>query len=1557
MPALPRTPRTPKFKARLSPRARASVGEDDGEKKLKKREKTTPTSPGGGVAKAGSEEREASRDTALASSAASTADSKETEEEVEDSLQERSILARQPSSPFSSSIGGGFGVGGIGGRGGKGLRVVQIVGSPRGHLPPLSSAASVGSSTVNSATKHLVMSSKGLKKKRGGRSGGSTPEGDSAEGESVIEMSFDGASTVLDALSVTSKSKFDEDGNLKSRGAALLKKGGEFGSSVKKSIEKNRPTKERLADLKSTVKKTVEKGRSTTPVKLRDLRGPTKEQLESLKKVGIKGAKASVKGGRKATAFVRARSKSLARHKGGGGGSTVGGESTVGEEMPKSFDASTKAASDMDGSNGEALTEGDMRLQPLLPDTPLPLDDGRPPIAFVNVANRSFRCLSVLSAPGDPRGGGGVKGKNNNLVTARSNAAVYEVMPEDPVRADLAHGGPAYVLKVIPMEPRLPRTKKDSGGNEDGDATAAAEDGGGNDAGTVSSISTRAFEAREGDGEDRFEIERRVRTEIAVLRSISHENVIKLLSFELGRDDRQLLERAEDEDDRSENEESGDEDTIATATASSQAVENSFGDFSAISALTIGTEASGLSIGRGYVSGTGLPGFSTVSPAVAYLLTPIQSRSLTKAVTAGGGWGPIRNPRALLHILESLSSALSAVHAAGHRHNDLTPDAVLLKYPPGYDPKAAKRDPANAPLPVVVLSSFGSVTPANVQVATKYEALRIRSYHKRRTPAAYRAPELWKVGRAAKSVADKKGVHAGKRFAPITPAADAFSLGCVMFYAMFGRHAFGRKTSGKSQPERWIATVPGKSYKRVHPFFLRASLCLMVENPDWRLTVRNLLGESLLSGKLGESEETPHLRACWMDYMGSPGLDKFKDLIDTKLDEHIRTSVKIRPLPTASVGEDGSGNSASIGNAGRGLLGPLGLPTRPKNASSSRMMNANAASLNASMNEETMMMMLPPPTPDAEGGRGMHNSFADAGPGYSPGQARNMGFSFSAADALLDSIVGERGCGGGGVGNMSINLDVSFVVKEGEEGEEEEEKGDGRSAWRGKKTTSEGFNLGQVHRKLEALLSAEEGDGTDADEATDGTEKARGAGESNENNVLKQVQAALPPPPPPSSLPPSGTSKSSKSPPKVVAEKSKEIKSVFNQEVKAKDQYASQEVSDDEGSTVCEETGTFTAADRDASHAPSTDASISSPRVWIDTHMQSAFELWNNRGAEAAGAGDIAEGGVSDIKAASARGGGGGGEGNHRSQTSGSVLPASPMWSLLSSVDGRQDQVVVKKKPEWGVFERDDSDDEDQGCKEGDSGGMPSGQEEAEPPSTVAAMAASFVASIGLGVGAGERQCRDEDDNSSGAKDIKSIPTDEKIAAMAAVEVAVDTSSSAQANEAAKRKKTRPAKSNSHRSGRMDSTTSGTGNHTPPPCVTDDADRQPPSPLKIDTNLLPTDMVNMVPIRQEFSGASPCSSPSSSTVRRKPSAKAPLTTPSRTLRKKGGKSLKKLFKRRNVKDIPFEVLAETGSGDEVEVVRMASPTSLASPTSSTSGMSSRSGYISPAETRDDLSGY
>jgi serine/threonine protein kinase len=162
-----------------------------------------------------------------------------------------------------------------------------------------------------------------------------------------------------------------------------------------------------------------------------------------------------------------------------------------------------------------------------------------------------------------------------------------------------------------------------------------------------------------------------------------------------------------------------------------------------------------------------------------------------------------------LFLLRGIVAGVQALHDEGYRHNDIKPANILLDAGgctlPSPPPAASDLE---SDLPTPALTDFGSCGPSSETVSTRKEALTLTDFHSRCTTPPYRAPELWDV---------YTGVALG-------PASDAWAVGAVVYFLLFGRHAFEFNVGKASLPH-------GVSYEG---FSSRLCLALMLTDPKKR---------------------------------------------------------------------------------------------------------------------------------------------------------------------------------------------------------------------------------------------------------------------------------------------------------------------------------------------------------------------------------------------------------------------------------------------------------------------------------------------------------------------------------------------------------------------------------------------------------------------------------------------------------------------------------------------------------------------------------------------------
>lgn len=149
------------------------------------------------------------------------------------------------------------------------------------------------------------------------------------------------------------------------------------------------------------------------------------------------------------------------------------------------------------------------------------------------------------------------------------------------------------------------------------------------------------------------------------------------------------------------------------------------------------------------------------------LLLPLYMGSVQTVIDQGAGFPNCGFSDGLdvLKILRCIVEGLSAIHACGLRHADMKPANILLT------------ESHNA-----VITDFGSVSPAPVEVHSRAEALAIQDQAASFTTASYRAPELYNT--------PSNCVIGGE--------SDVWSFGCLMYCMMYSRSPFESAAEGLS---------------------------------------------------------------------------------------------------------------------------------------------------------------------------------------------------------------------------------------------------------------------------------------------------------------------------------------------------------------------------------------------------------------------------------------------------------------------------------------------------------------------------------------------------------------------------------------------------------------------------------------------------------------------------------------------------------------------------------------------------------------------------------------
>jgi len=335
------------------------------------------------------------------------------------------------------------------------------------------------------------------------------------------------------------------------------------------------------------------------------------------------------------------------------------------------------------------------------------------------------------------------------------------------------------------------------------------------------------------ENDDSFEIERRSQLEIAALRQVSHEHVMTLLDDERG--------------------------------------ELDFSSFFSDSQST--------------ASGSHTEKVAFRPNRYRYVLSPLYDTNLDAYIKT---YGCVRDEERLSQLFGGICSGVEAIHAEGMRHNNLNPRHVLLKFSDEDRRRLIKNPEYSHKLsPWPVICDFGSVSPVTVQISSRWQAAEVAEFHLKNSSPAYRAPEIWKIAKSsmklkvslASESSDTKRRKSKGNTVVINSRADAFSVGCILYYMMFRRHAFKRITSAPGKlPSRWLAFIPPKICDKVPQLLLYTSLGMMIEVPQWRLDVTHVLTSVLPKGRLTE----PITQGIWNEYNGAPCLERYESLIECK---------------------------------------------------------------------------------------------------------------------------------------------------------------------------------------------------------------------------------------------------------------------------------------------------------------------------------------------------------------------------------------------------------------------------------------------------------------------------------------------------------------------------------------------------------------------------------------------------------------------------------------------------------------------------------------------------
>eukprot|EP00240_Pyramimonas_obovata_P005566 CAMPEP_0118951874 /NCGR_PEP_ID=MMETSP1169-20130426/53856_1 /TAXON_ID=36882 /ORGANISM="Pyramimonas obovata, Strain CCMP722" /LENGTH=320 /DNA_ID=CAMNT_0006899013 /DNA_START=288 /DNA_END=1247 /DNA_ORIENTATION=+ len=139
-----------------------------------------------------------------------------------------------------------------------------------------------------------------------------------------------------------------------------------------------------------------------------------------------------------------------------------------------------------------------------------------------------------------------------------------------------------------------------------------------------------------------------------------------------------------------------------------------------------------------------------------------------------------------LRIFDQICAAIENMHntrPAPYAHWDLKPANILLSFNGGVQstggvphssPMRRPEGTSGAPIPLAVLSDFGSARLARVEVRGRREALALQEFAEMYASAPYRPPELWDVSSNAK----------------VDERVDVWALGCLLYALLYREGPF-----------------------------------------------------------------------------------------------------------------------------------------------------------------------------------------------------------------------------------------------------------------------------------------------------------------------------------------------------------------------------------------------------------------------------------------------------------------------------------------------------------------------------------------------------------------------------------------------------------------------------------------------------------------------------------------------------------------------------------------------------------------------------------------------
>jgi len=149
----------------------------------------------------------------------------------------------------------------------------------------------------------------------------------------------------------------------------------------------------------------------------------------------------------------------------------------------------------------------------------------------------------------------------------------------------------------------------------------------------------------------------------------------------------------------------------------------------------------------------------------------------------------------VLGIFRQVCEGVQAMHRCQPplAHRDIKPGNVLLSHAPRRMPLGVEAPGADTS-PEAVLMDFGSARPARARVSSRREALALQEMAEAHSSAPFRAPELFDVPSECE----------------VGEATDVWSLGCMLYAAMYGGYSPFEHSAGQAGGSMALAAMSGR---------------------------------------------------------------------------------------------------------------------------------------------------------------------------------------------------------------------------------------------------------------------------------------------------------------------------------------------------------------------------------------------------------------------------------------------------------------------------------------------------------------------------------------------------------------------------------------------------------------------------------------------------------------------------------------------------------------------------------------------------------------------------